>query len=119
MFFLLQLLQIIDSGQAVDVRGISDKSMVKLLKKLFLSLKLKRNEDGVFLLPPNRLPTLDVVGSLLSINIKPSALPHSTAASEVQSESPEKEPVQNKNEAVIGPSEKPRVNSDSLSQQRR
>ncbi|CAA7397637.1 unnamed protein product [Spirodela intermedia] len=116
---LRQLLQIIDSGQAVDVRGISDKSMVKLLKKLFFSLKLKRNEDGVFLLPPDRLPTLDVVGSLLSIKVKPSAVSHSTAASELQAASPEKESVQNKNEAGIGPLEDPRVNLDSLSHQRR
>lgn len=61
----------IDNGQGVDISGISNKSLVKLLKKLFWSLKLKQNENGVFLLPQMGLPTLEVVGSLLSSHLKP------------------------------------------------
>uniref|UniRef100_A0A1D1ZHX4 DnaJ subfamily C member 14 n=1 Tax=Anthurium amnicola TaxID=1678845 RepID=A0A1D1ZHX4_9ARAE len=115
---LRQLLQVVDSGQAVDVRGISDRSMSKLLKKLFRSLKLKQNDDGVFLLAPRRLPTLDVVGSLLSSHVKGSGISHSGSATGVQPASPDKESIQ-KNEADIGPSEEPRVKPDSLSLRRR
>ncbi|XWS15403.1 hypothetical protein CRYUN_Cryun35bG0094300 [Craigia yunnanensis] len=41
---LKQLLQMIDDGQAVDIKGISEQSLNKHLKKLFLSLNLKENE---------------------------------------------------------------------------
>ncbi|EHA8590694.1 putative Chaperone protein dnaJ 11, chloroplastic [Cocos nucifera] len=67
---LQQLLQMIDNGEGVDISGISNKSLVKLLKKLFWSLKLKQNENGVFLLPQMGLPTLEIVGSLLSSHLK-------------------------------------------------
>ena len=60
----------IDNGQGVDVRGISDKSLVKHLKKLFVSLKLKQNESGVFLLPPLGHCTLDVIGPILCSHLK-------------------------------------------------
>ncbi|XP_052110398.1 uncharacterized protein LOC107467736 [Arachis duranensis] len=62
---LKQLLQMIDDGQAVDIKGISEKSLMKHLKKLFLSLKLKENGDRVFLLPSRAHPTLDVVGPII------------------------------------------------------
>ncbi|KAL1343559.1 hypothetical protein HN51_029925 [Arachis hypogaea] len=62
---LKQLLQMIDDGQAVDIKGISEKSLMKHLKKLFLSLKLKENGDRVFLLPSKAHPTLDVVGPII------------------------------------------------------
>ncbi|XP_008807128.1 uncharacterized protein LOC103719586 [Phoenix dactylifera] len=68
---LQQLLQMIDNGQGVDISGISNNSLVKLLKKLFWSLKLKQNENGVFLRPQMGLPTLKVVGSLLGSHLKP------------------------------------------------
>ncbi|PON93525.1 DnaJ domain containing protein [Trema orientale] len=62
---LKQLLQMIDNGQAVDINGVSERSLVKHLKKLFLSLSLKENSDNVFTLPSNVHPTLEVVGPLL------------------------------------------------------
>lgn len=55
----------IDDGQAVDIKGISDTLLRKHLKKLFISLDLEQNRDGVFLLPSNVPPTLQVVGPLI------------------------------------------------------
>ncbi|KAJ7973936.1 DnaJ domain containing protein [Quillaja saponaria] len=68
---LKQLLQMIDDGQAVDIKGISERSLIKHLKKLFLSLNLKENGDRVFLLPSKVCPTLEVVGSLIESCIEP------------------------------------------------
>ncbi|XP_014514564.1 uncharacterized protein LOC106772579 [Vigna radiata var. radiata] len=62
---LKQLLQMIDNGQAVDIKGISERSLAKHLKKLFLSLNLKENGDRVFLLSSKGSPTLDVLGPLI------------------------------------------------------
>lgn len=62
---LHQLLQMIDSGEGIDISGISDKPLVKRLKKLFRSLKLKESANGAYLLPPKSVPTLDVVGPAL------------------------------------------------------
>ncbi|WVY95855.1 hypothetical protein V8G54_028006 [Vigna mungo] len=62
---LKQLLQMIDNGQAVDIKGISERSLAKHLKKLFLSLNLKENGDRVFLLSSKGRPTLDVLGPLI------------------------------------------------------
>ncbi|CAD5316342.1 unnamed protein product [Arabidopsis thaliana] len=62
---LKQLLKMIDDGQAVDIKGISESTLKKRLKKLFLSLKLKERGDRVFLLPPGASPSLDVVGHLI------------------------------------------------------
>ncbi|XP_004299779.1 PREDICTED: uncharacterized protein LOC101310027 [Fragaria vesca subsp. vesca] len=69
---LKQLLQMIDSGQAVDIKGISERSLIKHLKKLFLSLELKES-DCVFVLPSNVRPTLEVVGIMIptSLDTKP------------------------------------------------
>lgn len=67
---LEQLLQMIDNGQGVDIRGISNKSLVKILEKLFFSLKLKKSEKGVFLLPPVAQHTLDVIGPILQPHLK-------------------------------------------------
>lgn len=55
----------IDDGQAVDIKGISEIALKKRLKKLFLSLKLKERGDRVFLLPPGASPSLDMVGHLI------------------------------------------------------
>ncbi|KAK9145928.1 hypothetical protein Sjap_005831 [Stephania japonica] len=63
---LKQLLQMVDDGQAVDIGGISDRALVKNLKKLFASLHLKSSESGVYLLPSKAHPTLEVVGSVIS-----------------------------------------------------
>lgn len=60
----------IDNGQGVDVGEISDRSLVKLLKKLFRSLKLKRNSNGIYLLPSKGVRTLDIVGSTLCSHLK-------------------------------------------------
>ncbi|KHG00844.1 DnaJ subfamily C member 14 [Gossypium arboreum] len=68
---LKQLLQMIDDGQAVDIKGISERSLNKHLKKLFLSLKLKENGDRVFLLSSKSRPTLDVVGHLIQAHTEP------------------------------------------------
>ncbi|XP_061991141.1 uncharacterized protein LOC133709424 [Rosa rugosa] len=65
---LKQLLQMIDSGQAVDIKGISERSLIKHLKKLFLSLELKES-DGVFVLPSNVRPTLEVVGVMIPVSV--------------------------------------------------
>ncbi|CAH2070705.1 unnamed protein product [Thlaspi arvense] len=62
---LKQLLRMIDDGQAVDIKGISEKALKTRLKKLFLSLKLKERGDRVFLLPPGASPSLDIVGHLI------------------------------------------------------
>ncbi|KAF5742593.1 hypothetical protein HS088_TW09G00644 [Tripterygium wilfordii] len=67
---LKQLLQMIDDGQAVDIKGISESSLIKHLKKLFLSLNLKESGDDVFLLRSNARPTLDVVGPLIEANVE-------------------------------------------------
>ncbi|CAM8995986.1 unnamed protein product [Rhodiola kirilowii] len=63
---LKQLLRMIDDGQAVDISGLSERALIKILKRLFASLKLKENDDGVYLRPSNVKPTLDVVGPLLT-----------------------------------------------------
>ncbi|XP_010543358.1 PREDICTED: transcriptional regulator ATRX homolog [Tarenaya hassleriana] len=62
---LRQLLQMIDDGQAVDIKGISESALKNRLKKLFSSLKLKECGDRVFLLPSGASPTLDEVGHLI------------------------------------------------------
>ncbi|KAK9107669.1 hypothetical protein Syun_023680 [Stephania yunnanensis] len=63
---LKQLLQMVDDGQAVDISGISDRALVKQLKKLFASLRLKSSVTGVYLLPSKAHPTLEVVGPVIS-----------------------------------------------------
>ncbi|CAD6262843.1 unnamed protein product [Miscanthus lutarioriparius] len=67
---LRQLLQMIDSGEGIEISGISDKPLVKRLKKLFRSLRLKESASGAYLLPPKNVPTLDIVGSLLLTSSK-------------------------------------------------
>lgn len=61
----------IDDGQAVDIKDISERSLMKHLKKLFISLNLKENGDRVFLLPSKASPTLDVVGPLIHSYMHP------------------------------------------------
>ncbi|OEL30522.1 hypothetical protein BAE44_0008459 [Dichanthelium oligosanthes] len=67
---LCQLLQMIDNGEGIDISGISDKPLVKRLKKLFRSLRLKESASGAYLLPPKNVPTLDIVGPLLLASFK-------------------------------------------------
>lgn len=61
----------IDDGQAVDISGLSEKSLVKHLRKLFFSLNLKESHELVFLLPSHVCPTLKVVGSILHPDVEP------------------------------------------------
>ncbi|OVA10904.1 DnaJ domain [Macleaya cordata] len=67
---LKQLLQMIDDGQAVDTRGIPNKTLMKILSKLFRSLNLKENDAGIFFLPPKICPTLEVVGPIISSHLR-------------------------------------------------
>ncbi|XP_075651776.1 uncharacterized protein LOC142622215 [Castanea sativa] len=84
---LIQLLQMIDDGQAVDIKGISERSLIKHLKKLFLSLSLKESGDRLFLLPPNARPTLEIVGPLIHAHMEPKEqqLDHMVSANGVHS----------------------------------
>ena len=50
----------IDDGQAVDIRGLSEKTLVKHLRRLFLCLNLKETGDNIFLLKSEGHPTLEV-----------------------------------------------------------
>ncbi|KAF3339972.1 Protein HLJ1 [Carex littledalei] len=68
---LHQILKMIDNGEGVDLSGISDKSLVKLLKKLFTSLNLEKDRYGVYMLPPKAVPALDIIGSTLDQYINP------------------------------------------------
>ncbi|KAL2497307.1 DNAJ heat shock N-terminal domain-containing protein [Abeliophyllum distichum] len=73
---LEQLLRMIDDGQAVDIRGLSEKSLVNSLRKLFISLNLKESDDQVFLLPSKVRPTLEVVGPIIRSHAQPQPLDH-------------------------------------------
>lgn len=66
-----QLLQMVDGGQAVDIKGVSERSLMKHVKKLFISLGLKESGDRVFLLTSNARPSLEVVGPLIHAHIEP------------------------------------------------
>ncbi|XP_040998630.1 uncharacterized protein LOC121244568 [Juglans microcarpa x Juglans regia] len=68
---LMLLLQMVDDGQAVDIKGISERSLIKHIKRLFLSLRLKENGHRVFLLPSKARPTLEVVGPLIRACMEP------------------------------------------------
>lgn len=100
----------IDEGQAVDIRGLSEKSLVKHLRRLFISLNLKENGDKVFLLPDKASPTLDIVGPvILSYNQPHKVDEHLESHKEAKSVPPvpEMEPVTNnvddKKEDHVGP----------------
>jgi hypothetical protein len=61
----------VDGGQAVDIKGVSERSLMKHVKKLFISLGLKESGDRVFLLTSNARPSLEVVGPLIHAHIEP------------------------------------------------
>ncbi|KAK6129596.1 hypothetical protein DH2020_036667 [Rehmannia glutinosa] len=67
---LEQLLRMIDDGQAVDIRGLSEKSLVKQLQRLFKSLNLRETGDLIFLLPHKASPTLDVIGPIIRSHVQ-------------------------------------------------
>ncbi|KNA14701.1 hypothetical protein SOVF_104550 [Spinacia oleracea] len=62
---LNQLLQMIDEGRAVDITEVSEKTLMKHLKKLFRSLNLQEKGDGVFMLRSRARPTLEVIGHMI------------------------------------------------------
>lgn len=101
---LKQLLQMIDDGQAVDTREISDRSFVKQLRKFFLSLNLKESDIGIFLLPPAVRPTLEVVGPMINSQGRPieMRLSHSDSPNCAQSVPPSTEHKQTTDEADDG-----------------
>ncbi|XP_073124524.1 uncharacterized protein [Henckelia pumila] len=68
---LEQLLLMIDQGQAVDINGLSERSLVKHLRRLFMCLNLKENGDQLFLLPHKVTPTLKVVGPIIRSQLQP------------------------------------------------
>ncbi|XP_022156581.1 uncharacterized protein LOC111023459 [Momordica charantia] len=67
---LEQLLKMIDDGQAVDISGISERSLTKRLKKLFRSLNLEETQDRVFLLPSNGRSTLELIGPIIQFHME-------------------------------------------------
>ncbi|KAL5799382.1 hypothetical protein ACOSQ3_032428 [Xanthoceras sorbifolium] len=115
---LRQLLQMIDDGQAVDIRGISERSLIKCLRRLFLSLGLKENGDRVFLRPPSISPTLDVVGPLIQAHIESmeQQLDHSVPVKQAHSELREAESRQVIDDNNSGP---PCATDDSCGPRRR
>lgn len=64
----------IDDGQAVDIKGISEKPLMKHLGKLFVSLNLKEKGDRVFLLRSKARPTLEVIGPVIASHSEASEL---------------------------------------------
>lgn len=78
----------IDEGQAVDISGLSEKSLVKHLQRLFLSLNLKENGDKIFLLPHKASPTLDVVGPIIHSHLQPQNTEHLESQREADSVPP-------------------------------
>ncbi|KAL3503999.1 hypothetical protein ACH5RR_033840, partial [Cinchona calisaya] len=110
---LEQLLQMIDDGQAVDIRGLSERSLIKHLRRLFLSLNLKETGDHVFLLKSEGRPTLEVVGPVIWGYELPQKqkLDHFTSEKDVHSVSPDARSKQviedanmsNPSEDAIGP----------------
>lgn len=100
----------IDEGQAVDIRGLSERSLVKHLRRLFISLNLKENGDKIFLLPDKMGPTLDIVGPIILSHIQPrKELEHPKPPEEANSvpPAPKMEPgtniVDDRKEDSVGP----------------
>lgn len=58
----------IDDGQAVDINGISERALIRHLKRLFVSLNLKE-KSGVFLLPSNGNPVFQTVVSVIDAQL--------------------------------------------------
>ncbi|XP_051139807.1 uncharacterized protein LOC127257431 [Andrographis paniculata] len=89
---LEQLLRMIDDGQAVDIRGLSERSLVKHLRRLFMGLNLKENGENVFLRPNEVSPTLDVVGPIIRSHAVPvKELDNLEAQKDEQSKPPDSE----------------------------
>ncbi|CAN6471435.1 unnamed protein product [Victoria cruziana] len=63
---LKHILQMIDEGQAVDLGGLTNSYLAKLLEKLFQYLNLKQNKVGVFFLPSKAGSTWEILGHLFT-----------------------------------------------------
>ncbi|GFP81361.1 gpalpp motifs-containing protein 1 [Phtheirospermum japonicum] len=104
------LLRMIDDGQAVDIRGLSEKSLVKHLRRLFKSLNLKENSEQVFLLPHKASPTMDILGPIIRSHLQPEKeLDHLDSQGDASSVPPVSEKVhvtenvEDTKEDVVGP----------------
>ncbi|CAM6101542.1 unnamed protein product [Calypogeia fissa] len=121
---LQQLLQTVDSGQAVDISGLPNRRLVALLQELFRSLSLKKTTTGVYLLPSGSQPILERL-SWSSISRNQTKVGQSGAAGEPGSELPasvgKEDSHTNKShsklEATTGPL--PRAHENSDAQKRR
>ncbi|KAF0916613.1 hypothetical protein E2562_007897 [Oryza meyeriana var. granulata] len=115
---LRQLLQMIDNGEGIDISGISDKPLVKRLKKLFRSLKLRESSNGAYLLPPKTVPTLDVVGSVLVASGELADNQNKNPVSPTRQEQPSSNfDVQNKNDNT--PEEPAKIDAEEQPPKRR
>jgi hypothetical protein len=64
----VQLLEMLDSGQAVDISGLPNKSLVSLLRSLFRSLNLMSTQRDIFLLPEGAQATVEIMSSFFEQN---------------------------------------------------
>jgi hypothetical protein len=64
----VQLLEMLDSGQAVDISGLPNKSLVSLLRSLFRSLNLMSTQSDIFLLPEGAQATVEIMSSFFEQN---------------------------------------------------
>lgn len=64
-FSYLQLLEMVDSGQAVDISGLPNRGLLVLLKKLFSALNLSFSA-GTHLLPKGAEPTMKRLASVFN-----------------------------------------------------
>lgn len=103
----------IDDGQAVDISGLSQKSLVKHLKKLFQSLHLRENGNQVFLLPPNASPTLEIVGPIIHTQTKSrqQQSDHSVSPKNIHSAAPDEEYRQGADDNTTMPHPKENVDA--------
>jgi hypothetical protein len=61
----MQLLKMLDDGQAVDISGLEDKNISSYLLELFRALDLHRSSEGLFLLPEKASQKImDVLGHI-------------------------------------------------------
>ena len=65
----MQLLRMLDDGQAVDISGLEDKNISGYLRELFRALRLHRSSEGLFLLPESSSQKImEVLGQLFVID---------------------------------------------------
>ncbi|CAK9261410.1 unnamed protein product [Sphagnum jensenii] len=102
------LLEMLDSGQAVDISGLPNKSLVSLLRSLFRSLNLMSTQRDIFLLPEGAQATVEIMSSFFEQNagLFPTEsniqLPPTSALNDVVP-GPSVKPVETKKSRVMGP----------------